>query len=226
MKILTFTLLTIFITQSACQEENKEKLVADYKIRYIASLNEFEAEAKYLTYKEGEKKVNAFEPKEGVAVLGKKMRISNTQGYQSSFKFKEKRAYPSEKIKFRFKDHKEQLIEQSIDFKPIQNIRLESEIIQIDSGFYLIWDGEPLVPTEELLLIFDYGTKIGLRTTIMGRTTSNRFFIRKEQLVDLKPGKAKILLTQKIYTPYPEGSVVSGSYNVEYYHRPLTVQIK
>lgn len=224
-KLLTVALLAAMISTVSCQETSEDLLVADYKIRYTAALNELELKAKYKTVvpKASE---TAFLPADGVDVFDKSMNYKSMQGHEDDYySFKERMPF-SETIKFRFKNQQKQLLEQTIEFQPLKNVSISVETIQRDSGFYLVWEGDSLSKKDELRIIFDYETKQPVRMNLVGGSSGKRLFIRKEQIANLTAGKVKIALIQRRYQKYPEGSAVLGSYVVEYYHPPIYMEVE
>ena len=224
-KLLTLALLGIIISTVACQEESKGVLIADYKIRYMAVSNTLDLQAKYKVLIP-QVSAEAFFPADGVDVLEKPMECKSMQGHTDDYySLKERIPFP-EAIKFWFKNQKNELIEQAVEFNPLKNLSINGDIIQRDSGFHLVWEGDTLSNKDELRLIFDYKTEQPVRMNMVGGSFGKKLFIRKEQIAQLKKGRVKIALIQRRYQNYPEGSAVLGSYIVEYYHTPISIVVE
>lgn len=225
-KLLTVALLAVIISTVSCQETSKGSLlIADYKIRYTVASSELELKAKYKTLlpKVSEE---AFLPVDGVDVFDKPMDYKSMQGHADDYYSFKDRVPFEETIKFRFKNEQKQLIEQTVEFQPLKNISIDRETIQKDNGFNLVWEGDSLSKKDELRIIFDYDTKQPVRMNLVGGSSGNKLFIRKEQIANLTAGKVKIAVVQRRYEKYPEGSAVLGSYVVEYYHAPIYVEVE
>ena len=225
-KLLTVALLAVIISTVSCQETSKDGLlIADYKVRYTATSGELELKAKYKTLLP-EVSEEAFLPIDGVDVFEKPMDYKSMQGHADDYySFKERVPF-EETIKFRFKNEQKQLIEQTIEFRPLKNVSIDRETIQRDSGFYLVWESDSLSTDDELRIIFDYDTKQPVRMNLVGGSSGKQLFIRKEQISSLTSGKVKIAVIQRTYQKYPIDGAVLGSYVVEYYHTPIYVEVE
>lgn len=222
---LIFFMLFSALTIAACQNAPEKKLLADYKIRYIASDQNLSIQAKYKTIIKGKEEVN-FKPALGVTILGKPMEYKSMQGLAPDYYSYDYQTKFPEKIAFRFQDDKDQLIEHAIDFAPINSIQIKEKIIQPDSGFTLIWEGDTLRKDEELVILLEIDNQMVLKLSKVGQSYGKKIFIRKEQLETLTSGKGKLTLVQKRYQRYPAESAVGGSYILEYYHLPIETEVK
>ncbi len=224
MRLMFFLIFSAF-TIAACQNAPEEKLLADYKVRYIASSQNLTIQAKYKTVIKGKKEVS-FKPALGVGVLGKTMEYKSMQGVAPDYYSYDHRTKFPDKIAFQFEDNQHQFVEQSINFKPISSIQIKEKVIRPDSGFTLVWQGDTLRKDEELVILLEIGGETVLKLSKVGQSYGKKVYIRREQLENLQPGKGTITLVQKRYQRYPTESSVSGSYILEYYHLPIETEVK
>lgn len=223
-KLFVFLALIILTSCSSSETASEEKLYADFVMRYIQDNGNFNAKAKFKTIIKGEKDV-AFFPSTGVSFMDMPMYEKSVPTVGKFYEYSGPK-HPKESIIFRFLDQNDKSAQLEATYRPMRNLAIQESSIEIDSGFTLTWEGEPLIQGDELLLSVEVEGADIQKVVYTGATKSNELFYRKEQLTKLSKGKATLSYMKMHYERYPEDSKIGGSYTLEYHFQPIVIEIK
>lgn len=221
-----FVFLTLIILTSCASNEtaSEEKLYVNFVMRYIQDNGNFNAKAKFKTVTKGEKEA-AFFPSTGVSFMDMPMYKKDIPGVGQFYEYDGSK-HPKASILYRFLDQNDKSAQLEATYSPMRNLTIQESVIELDSGFTLVWEGEPLIQGDELLLNVEIEGEDLQKLIYTGATKSNRLFYRKEQLEKLSRGKATFSYMKLHYERYPEDSKIGGSYTLEYHFKPIEIEIK
>lgn len=150
-KILLFIALMIVVSCNNSENENQERLYADFVLRYIQDNGNFNAKAKFKTIVKGKSETTFFPPT-GVSFMELPMYEKNVPSIGRFYEYNGSK-HPKKEMIFQFVDQNDKAIRLKTTYHPMRHLSIKESVIEIDSGFTLVWEGEPLMSGEELSLM-------------------------------------------------------------------------
>ena len=114
---------------------------------------------------------------------------------------------------------------QTLAMEGLSGFSVQEEKIDKSDGFTLSWNGEPLAPDEELMLMFDIKNQKPINMGLLGPTTANFIKLNPQQLTKLPTGTHSLSLIKRKNFVLKGNGLADGGGVVEYYTRPIGVEI-
>ena len=219
--ILTAVCLNACQTTSSAPTDN-QKLFVGYYVRHTADDNQLKIEA---TFKTGDTVLTALTTAlKGEVFCNKTALPLRTTVQGESYSATGQQTRPDTAYTFEFSNPKTASLEthRVTMSRPDSIFCTETSVAK---GIGVQWTGAPLKTSETLVLqLTDAADTYNFN--IIGPTSTNSFFLPKEETAKLKAGKATVMFVKNKIQRLPNSPKTSGTVTMEYYYKPTEITLK